>query len=160
MSTSVCTGESASGDQCLVPYLLVWLWFAVTQSNTVHSFYDTYIMWLIPLSMQNNIHRNFMPDKEVSENIVMGSYVEEAAIYSAKNFSPCPSSREITAMSQPPSLVAVTLWWFSSAGSQWNDGQHGSQPQAHPLADGVGTITRTVLDDNVEQPRDCFTRIL
>lgn len=59
--------------------------------------------------MQNNIHRNFIPDKEVSENIVMESYVTEAAIYSAKKFSPCSPSREINAMSQPPSQVAVAL---------------------------------------------------
>lgn len=65
------------------PYLLVWRWFAVTQSNTVHSFYDTYIMWLILLSMQNNIQRNFIPYKEVSENIVMESYATEAPVYSA-----------------------------------------------------------------------------
>lgn len=64
-----------------------------------------------------------MPDKDVSENIVMESYVAEAAIYSAKTFSPCSPSTEINAMAQPASQVAVALWWFSSAGSQWNDVQ-------------------------------------
>lgn len=38
------------------------------------------------------------------------------------------------------------------------DLEHECQLHAHPLGDGVGTITRTILDDNVEQPRDCFTR--
>lgn len=111
----------------------------------------------------HSIHRNFIPYKEVSENIVMELCATEAAIYSVKQFSSCSSSTEINIMSQPPSQVAVALWWFSSAevsGMRSNklDLEHECQLHAHPLADGVGTITRTVLDDNVEQPRDCFTR--